>query len=177
VSASKPVGSPAWAILNYSIDKHLDAICRIFNHAIAHTTVLYEYDPRSAEQVAQWFEAKAAAGLPVIGIESETGELMGFGSYGSFRPQAAFRSTVEHSVYIDPRFQGRGLGRSLMQALISSARAQGYHLMVGAIDHDNHASIALHRSLGFSHAGTIEQAAFKFDRWLDLDFYRLLLSQ
>ncbi|WP_409525367.1 GNAT family N-acetyltransferase [Nitrincola sp. MINF-07-Sa-05] len=162
-------------IINCNPEHHLDAVCRIFNHAIEHTTALYEYDTRSIDQVAQWFEAKASAGLPVIGIESEAGELMGFGSYGSFRPQAAFRSTVEHSVYIDPRFQGKGLGRRLLMELIDRARSQGYHLMVAAIDHENHASIALHRSLGFTHAGTIEQAAYKFERWLDLDFYRLPL--
>jgi phosphinothricin acetyltransferase len=68
------------------------------------------------------------------------------------------------------------LGRVLMRALIEAAREREVHVMVGGIDVANTGSIALHESLGFAHAGTIRQAAFKFGRWLDLGFYQLILE-
>jgi L-amino acid N-acyltransferase len=72
--------------------------------------------------------------------------------------------------------RGRGIGMALMQELIGLARQQQYHVLVGGIDLSNGASARLHERLGFTHAGTIRQAAFKFGRWLDLGFYQLILE-
>ncbi|WP_110670512.1 GNAT family N-acetyltransferase [Salinicola halophilus] len=157
--------------------RHGEAILAIFNDAIVNTTALYEYRPRTAAYVEGWFQAKRDGSLPVIGlVDDDSGRLMGFASFGAFRPQAAFRSSVEHSVYVDRDFRQRGVARRLMAALIERAEAQGYHLMIGGIDAENAASIALHERLGFTHSGTIREAAFKFDRWLDLAFYQLRLA-
>lgn len=155
---------------------HLAAIRAIFNHEILHTTALYEYEPRSEEVVAAWFAAKQAVDLPVLGVVAATGELAGFTTYGPFRPFAAYRHTAEHSVYVDRRFRGRGIGRTLLGAIVAEARHRGLHLLVGGIDAENRASIALHRACGFTHAGTIREAGFKFGRWLDLEFWRLCLD-
>ncbi|MHB8766428.1 MAG: GNAT family N-acetyltransferase, partial [Deferrisomatales bacterium] len=102
--------------------------------------------------------------------------LLGFATYGVFRAWPAYKYSVEHSVYVHPSHRGRGLGRVLLAALVARARAQGVHVLVGGIDADNRASRALHEALGFSHAGTIRQAGFKFGRWLDLAFYQLVLD-
>ena len=156
--------------------RHAEAILAIFNDAIINSTALYDYKPRTLEMMAGWFEAKSKAKYPVIGLENETGELMGFGSYGTFRAWPAYKYSVEHSVYVDARFRGRGVGKRLLQAVIGAAQAQGYHNLVGAIDATNAVSIRLHERLGFSHCGTIRQAGFKFGRWLDLVLYQLILS-
>jgi L-amino acid N-acyltransferase len=156
--------------------RHSEAILAIFNEAIANSTALYDYKPRTSEMMRSWFEAKAKGNYPVIGIEDESGELMGFTSYGTFRAFPAYKYTVEHSVYVDVRFRRRGIGRVLLEQIIESVRRQDYHVLVGGIDTTNHASIALHEKLGFSHCGTIRQAGFKFGRWLDLAFYQLTLS-
>ena len=155
---------------------HLAAIRAIYNHEIAHTTALYEYEPRSAETVAAWFAAKEAAGLPLLGIEADDGILAGFASFGPFRPFAAYLHTVEHSVYVAADRRGRGVGRALLGALVAEARSRGLHVMVGGIDSANAASIALHRRLGFTHAGTVREAGWKFGRWLDLEFWQLVLG-
>ncbi|WP_110685970.1 GNAT family N-acetyltransferase [Salinicola aestuarinus] len=156
---------------------HGESILAIFNDAIVNTTALYEYLPRTTAYVEGWFQAKRNADLPVIGlIDDASGRLMGFASYGAFRPQAAFRTSVEHSVYVDAEFRQRGVARRLMTALIERAEAQGYHLMIGGIDAENAASIALHERLGFEHSGTVRESAFKFDRWLDLAFYQRVLA-
>ena len=153
----------------------LEAIRAIYNDAIVHTTALYEYEPRSVEMMAAWHAAKVAAGLPVLGIEAEPGVLAGFATWGPFRPYPAYKYAVEHSVYVDRRFRRQGHGRSLMEALVAAAVRHELHMLVGAIDATNAASIALHERLGFKRCGTIREAGFKFGRWLDLEFHQLLL--
>lgn len=155
---------------------HLAAIRAIYNHEIAHTTALYEYEPRSAETIAAWFAAKESAGLPILGIEDRDGTLAGFATWGPFRPFPAYLHTVEHSVYVDHRRRRRGVGFTLLAALVAEARARGLHVMVGGIDAANAASISLHRRLGFVHCGTVREAGHKFGRWLDLDFWQLVLE-
>ena len=158
-----------------TFEKHAPAILAIFNDAIANSTALYEYQPRTMDTMRAWFETKAKGGFPVLGLEAEGGTLMGFASYGAFRAFAAYKYTVEHSVYVDARFRGRGVGRRLLGEIVDAAKARQVHMMIGGIDAENAASIALHKSLGFTHCASIKQAGFKFGRWLDLDFYQLLL--
>ena len=152
-----------------------EAIRAIFNDAILNSTALYDYHPRTPDMMDAWFAAKARGGYPVIGLETAAGELMGFASYGPFRAWPAYKYSIEHSVYVDARFRGQGVGRRLMHLVIEAAQAQGYHMMIGGIDAENAASIALHQSLGFSRCASIRHAGFKFGRWLDLDFYQLIL--
>ena len=120
-----------------------------------------------------WFAAKRKGKYPVIGAVSETGELLGFASYGVFRGWPAYKYTVEHSVYVAAQHRGKGIGKRLLLRVIEQAEAQDYHVLVGGIDSQNVVSIALHRALGFQHAGTIRQVGFKFGSWLDLDLYQL----
>jgi L-amino acid N-acyltransferase len=155
--------------------RHSAPILAIFNDAIANSTALYDYEPRAPESMAGWFDAKARGRYPVIGIENDAGELMGFASYGPFRAWPAYKYSIEHSIYVDARFRGEGLGRVLLKEIIAAAGKQDYHVMVGGIDAANAVSIKLHESLGFTHAGTVRHAGFKFGRWLDLAFYQLIL--
>ncbi len=157
-------------------EAHGDAILDILNEAIANSTALYDYKPRSAASMQGWFQAKEAGHYPVLGAVDAAGKLLGFSSYGIFRAWPAYKYSVEHSVYVHKDHRGKGVGRALLGNLIEYARSQQYHLLVGGIDVANAASIALHRAMGFSHAGTIRQAGFKFGRWLDLDFYQLVLD-
>jgi phosphinothricin acetyltransferase len=162
-------------VIQCEYQRHAEAILAIFNEAILHSTALYDYKPRTREMMTAWFEAKARGSFPVIGIENDAGELMGFASYGTFRAWPAYKYSVEHSIYVDARFRRRGIGRLLLEEVISAACGQEYHVLIGGIDATNQASIALHEQLGFTHCGTIRQAGFKFGRWLDLAFYQLTL--
>ena len=159
-----------------TFERHAAAILDILNDAIVHSTALYDYQPRQMQNMVSWFEAKRAGNFPVIGIEDAQGQLLAFGSYGTFRAFPAFKYTVEHSVYVHKDQRGQGLGPRIMQAVIEAAKAQQIHALVGAIDASNAASIALHEKLGFKHVGTLPEVGFKFGRWLDLAFYQLLLQ-
>jgi len=162
--------------INCTYEYHANEILEILNDAILNSTALYDYQARTIESMTTWFEQKQAGDFPVIGVVNEANQLMGFASYGTFRAWPAYKYSVEHSVYIHKDHRGKGLGRLLMQQLISAAKNQNYHTLIGGIDITNTGSIILHQKLGFSHVGTIKEAAFKFNRWLDLGMYQLLLN-
>ena len=157
-------------------DSFSGQIRAIFNEAILNSTALYDYKPRTMDMMRGWFEAKTKGNYPVIGAVTPSGELMGFGSYGTFRAWPAYKYSVEHSIYVATQFRGQGIGKLLLQNLITQAQRQDYHVLIGAIDSQNAVSIGLHQRLGFECAGTIRQAGFKFGKWLDLVFYQLVLA-
>lgn len=163
-------------LITCTYEKHAQPILAILNEAIENSTAIYDYRPRAPESMVGWFKAKEAGSFPVLGLESEAGELLGFATYGTFRAWPAYKYTVEHSVYVHHRHRGRGLGARLLQELVARARAQGVHVLVGGIDAANQGSIALHTKLGFVPCGVIRQAGFKFGRWLDLAFFQLVLD-
>jgi L-amino acid N-acyltransferase len=163
-------------LIECAYEAHAAAILEIFNDAIANSTALYEYQPRSMDTMTHWFATKHAHQFPVIGAVDAAGALLGFASYGSFRAFPANKYSVEHSVYVHRNHRGQGLSIALMNAIIARAREAQMHTLIGGIDTANAVSIALHEKLGFNHAGTVRHAAFKFGRWLDLAFYQLILD-
>ena len=140
-------------IIDCSYERHAESILGILNEVIETSTAIYDYKPRPFSSMEGWFKSKEAGGFPVIGAESESGQLLGFASYGAFRGWPAYKYTVEHSVYVHRDYRGQGLGLKLMQELIAVARKQERHVLVGGVDSANKGSIALHRKLGFIHAG------------------------
>ncbi len=147
----------------------LPRILAITNQAIAETTALWTIAPATLETRGAWMAERRSAGLPVLVAEAG-GVVAGFGSFGPFRPFDGYLHTVEHSLYVDPAWQGRGLGRALLAALMARAQATGKHAMVGGIEAGNAASIRLHQRAGFAECGTLPEVGRKFDRWLDLTF-------
>ena len=152
------------------------AILAILNQAIEQSTAVYDYRARTPAMMDAWFDAKEQARYPVIGVVDQAGGLLGFGSYGAFRDRPAYKYTIEHSLYVEHAHRGQGIGKRLLAELIATATRNDYHTMIGGIDAQNAASIALHQRFGFVQCGNIRQAGFKFNRWLDLHFYQLLLT-
>jgi len=165
---------PEPKLINLTLEEHGQQIMEIFNEVIKTSTALYEYQPRSMDTMKSWFETKAAGNFPVIGLVAQE-TLLGFASYGTFRPQPAYQYTVEHSVYVHPDHRGHGYGKLLLEELIQSARADQMRSTIGVIDAQNLVSIRLHEQLGFKQVGMISEAGFKFDRWLDAAIYQLML--
>ena len=147
----------------------IPSILAIYNDMIIHTTAVYDEEPHSLAQRTQWFNDRQAQGFPVLVAELDQ-EILGFASYGTFRPWQGFKHTVEHAVYVSNQAQGKGIGRALMLSLIERAQQQGIHVMVAGIDASNEASIQLHEKLGFTTSGILHEVGRKFDRWLDLQF-------
>jgi L-amino acid N-acyltransferase YncA len=153
----------------------LSQILAIHNDVIATSNAIFSEQPDTLEGRSHWFEQRAGAGLPVLVAESG-GEVLGFASYGPFRPWQGYRETVEHSVHVRSDSRRRGLGRKLLEALVAHAREAGLHVMVAGIDGENTASIALHRLLGFEQVGLMPEVAVKHGERLDLVLMQLVLS-
>lgn len=154
--------------------RDLPAITEIFNEAVVGTTASYALDPVTVDDRRAWFERLTGADYPVLVLEDD-GEVIGYASYGQFRPLAGYAHTVEHSVYIRSGRRAAGGGRMLMLALLDYARGRGVHVMVGVVDGANEESLAFHRKLGFVESGRLPEVGRKFDRWLDVVFMTQVL--
>lgn len=152
----------------------LTGILAIMNHNILHSTAVYDYAPKPDAFILQWYAEKTEAGWPVI-VAKESNTVVGYGSYGPFRFKEGYKFTIEHSVYTAQGHHGKGIGKLIMQELIDLAKHGGYHCMIGGIDANNAGSIAFHKKFGFTEAGILKEAGFKFDKWLDLVFMQLIL--
>src|SRR5438105_4401596 len=121
-------------LIECTYDAHAVAILDILNDAIVNSTALYDYEPRTLANMRTWFDIKGRGRHPVLGALDDQGTLLGFASYGTFRPHAAYKYSIEHSVYVQREQRGRGIGRALLERLMLVATEQDYHVMVGAID-------------------------------------------
>lgn len=151
----------------------LPAILAIYNRVIATSAAVYTETPATLEERRTWFVARRAGGFPVL-VADQAG-VMGFASFGDFRPWPGYALTVEHSVYVSDEAQRRGIGTALVRHLIAEAQSRGKHVMIGGVDAANAASIAMHRKLGFAEAGTLREVARKFGNWLDLVLMQRML--
>lgn len=146
---------------------------RIYNREVLETTATLDAEPRSLEDQVRWL-ADRSGGRAVIVIEVD-GELAGFASLSAFKERAAYRPTVENSVYVDPDFQRQGLGRVLMAEIIDRARLHGFHSVIARIAEGNPGSIALHEGFGYATVGVEREVGRKFGRWLDVTEMQLML--
>jgi phosphinothricin acetyltransferase len=115
-------------------------------------------------------EKQEQMGNPVLVAEIDR-TVVGFASYGDFRDSRrwpGYRFTVEHTIHVAGERQGAGIGRALLDALMSRAISNGKHVMIGAIDAENTGSITFHQKMGFVEVARMPELGFKFDRWLDL---------
>ncbi|MCZ4092807.1 MULTISPECIES: GNAT family N-acetyltransferase [Sinorhizobium] len=158
-----------------AVDADIEAIRDIYNDAVANTTAIWNETVVDVANRAAWLKARKAAGFPVLVAQSETGEVIGYASFGEWRAFDGYRHTVEHSVYVRSDRRGGGIGRALMVALIERAEALGKHVMVAGIESSNLPSIRLHEQLGFKQTGHMKEVGTKFGRWLDLTFMQLVL--
>ena len=143
------------------------AITRIYAEAVVHGTASFELEPPSEDEITRRMRALLDGEFPYLVAELD-GAVVGYAYAGPYRTRPAYRFTVEDSIYVDPKAQGRGIGRTLLDRLIVESTSRGFRLMVAVIGDSAQApSIELHRAAGFEMVGTFENLGFKFDRWLD----------
>ena len=156
-------------------DGDLDAVLAIYNDQILHGTALWSDDPVPRSDREAWLEHHRSHGFAVLVAEVD-GEVAGYASYDQWRARSGYRHCVEDSVYLREQFQGQGIGRALLTAVIGHARAAGHHVMLADIESGNAASLALHRALGFEDLGRLPEIGTKFGSWLDLSILGLRLD-
>ena len=142
-------------------------ILAIYNYAALNTTAVWTDGAVDLDSRREWIRARQQAGYPIL-VAMKGRDVVGFASFGDFRPWPGYRHTVENSVYVDERHHRAGIGRCLVAALIERATAMNKHMMIAAIEAANTGSIGLHASLGFAEVGRMPEVGCKFGRWLDL---------
>lgn len=150
-------------------------ISAIYNHYVTSTVVTFEEAPVSAENMAERIGQITTAGFPWLVVD-QGDKVRGYSYATKWHERAAYRHSVETTVYLDPEFVGEGLGTMLYGALIQQLRQQGFHSAIGGIALPNDTSVALHEKLGFQKAAHYREVGFKFGRWIDVAYWDLILT-
>lgn len=180
-------------------EEDLAAVNRLYNAELATTTVTWRDDPMSMAECRAWFADRQARGHPVlvaerahhvgaapgaagsveVGRDPSDRTVVAFAAWKEFRGVglSGYRHTVEHTIHVDEDHRGVGVGGALLAALIDEARRRGdIHVMVGAVDAANTASLAFHGSMGFTEVARMPEVGRKFDRWLDLVLVQRIIT-
>jgi phosphinothricin acetyltransferase len=144
------------------------ALAEIYGDAVLHGYGTFEEEPPSAADMDGRRRAVQDKGLPYLVAEID-GRVLGFAYAGPFRPRAAYRYTLEDSVYVSPDAKGQGVGRAVLGAVIAACEALGVRQLMAVIgDTGNAGSVGLHRSLGFEQTGIGRSVGYKHGRWVDI---------
>lgn len=151
-----------------------EAIRTIYNHEVLHSFATFDLVPRTLAEQREWIEQRSGAFAAIVAVEGST--VVGFGSLSPYKERAAYRTSVEDSVYVAGGQQGRGIGKLIVTELLEVARASGFHAVFARISGPSDASRALHASCGFELVGIEREVGRKFNRWLDVAIMEALLS-
>jgi len=163
-------------IIRASTPGDAPALAAIYGHHVLNGFGTFEEVPPSAEEMASRRQAIVDRGLPHL-VADDGGQVLGFAYAGPFRPRAAYRYTVEDSVYVAPDAVGRGVGKAVLSEVLKACEAFGIRQVVAVIgDSGNAGSIGLHASLGFEHAGVGKSFGYKKGRWVDIVWMRKSLN-
>lgn len=155
----------------------LDRITEIYADAVTNGTASYELEPPTRAEMGSRFASLKDGGFPYIAAENN-GVLVGYAYAGPFRPRPAYRFIVEDSIYVAPEAKGQGIGRLLLERLITEAESSGFRQMIAVIGDGSpdSLSVKLHERLGFRHSGTLQGSGYKHGRWLDTVFMQFSLN-
>ena len=155
-------------IVRDATEADAEALAAIYGDAVRHGFGTFEEIPPSPAEMDARRRAIADRGLPYL-VAAASGAVLGFAYAGPFRPRAAYRYTLEDSVYVSPDARGRDVGRAVLTAVIAACEARGVRQLLAIIgDSGNEGSIGLHSALGFERTGVSHSVGFKHGRWVDI---------
>lgn len=148
-------------------------LAEIYNYYVKHTTVTFEEEPVSAEEMRSRVE-EVQQKYPLLVIEQQ-GTVVGYAYAGAWKSRCAYRYSVEVSVYLQHGSSGKGMGTALYTALISRLQHLGLHGIIGGVAQPNIACGALHKKFGFEQVAHFREVGFKFNQWIDVVYYEKIL--
>lgn len=160
-----------------------DAIRAIYNHEVEHTTATFDLVPRSRQDQRAWLAARSGAFSAIAAVAADDpehpgpGEVIGFAALSPYKERAAYRTSVEDSIYIRRDLHGRGVGRFLLNHLLDIALDSGFHAVFARIEAGGTASRRLHERCGFQLVGVERQVGRKFGKWLDVALMECVLHE
>ncbi|WP_166865313.1 GNAT family N-acetyltransferase [Salinibacterium sp. ZJ70] len=164
--APDPEPEFAFAIRD-ATEADLPYIREIYNYYVANSMVTFDEDPQTLRQLREKFRHNAKFPYPWIVAVSPSGQVLGYANVSPWKQKAAYRFTVENSIYLGPASTGKGLGSALMAELLERCKAVGIKEVIAVIaDGGAEASIALHERFGFTEVGRMGKVGYKFERWI-----------
>jgi L-amino acid N-acyltransferase YncA len=157
------------------VETDIGRITEIYNEVLTHSTAIYNDVPAAPEDRLAWWQGRTQQGYPVI-VAAEGDRVLGFATFGDFRPWPGYRFTVEGTVHIDAGARNKGVGTELLRAIIERARARGKHTMIAGVDSENAAALRFLERFGFERVAYLHEVGFKFERFLDLVFLQYWLT-
>lgn len=145
------------------------AINDIYNFYVRTSPATFDLVEMSSEWREEWFDARIAASLPVL-VAERGGEVAGWCALSAWSPKAAYRTTVDESIYIADAYRGHGVGRALLTAILDEARARGMHVVMAGVVACQEPSLALHRALGFEQSALNRHMGYKLGDWHDVAY-------
>jgi len=144
----------------------LDAITEIYNEAIIKTAATFDTEPKTYEDQKRWFDDHGSKNP--IQVAERNGVIVGWASLSKWSDRCAYSDTAEISLYVREEYQGKGIGRRLIEAIIKEGKKTGLHTIIARITEGNESSLHLHRSVGFTDIGTMKEVGKKFGKRLDV---------
>jgi L-amino acid N-acyltransferase YncA len=151
-----------------------EQIALIYNYYVRKSIATFEEVDVSPQEMASRIEETISASLPWLVAEQE-GAIVGYAYANKWKVRSAYRFGAESTIYLDEGNTGKGVGTRLYQELISTVRARQLHTLIGGIAQPNQASVALHERLGFQKVAHFKQVGFKFEQWVDVAYWQLVL--
>ena len=161
-------------ILRLATSVDAEQIREIYNHEVMHTAATFDLVPRSLPEQQEWLATRSGAFATIVAVNND-GDVVGFGALSPYKERAAYRTSVENSVYVRRDLQGQGIGRLLVDELLCTAELSGFHAVFARINATSEASIALHRRCGYELVGIEREVGRKFSRWHDVALMQRLL--
>jgi phosphinothricin acetyltransferase len=152
-----------------------EAIRDMYNLEVETSTATFDLVPRTLRAQREWLAARSGAFSAIVATEG--GEVLGFASLSPYKERAAYRTTVEDSVYVRRDRQGLGVGRALLERMLDVATESGFHAVMARIEASGEASRGLHAACGFALVGIEREVGRKFNRWLDVAVMQCVLHQ
>lgn len=149
-------------------------LATLYNPYIENSIVTFELEPIDQAEMQSRIEKVELDGLVWLVAEVEN-RIAGYAYAGKWRPRPAYRFAAESSIYLDPEFQGKGIGTLLYTDLVNELRPKGIKTLIGGVALPNEASVRLHESLGFKKVAHFEKVGFKLDQWVDVGYWQLPL--
>jgi len=161
--------------IRHAEERDAEAIRSIYNYEVEHETATFDLVPRSLDDQLEW--QRARTGAFCVYVAELDGEVVGFGALSPYKERAAYRTSVEDSVYIRRDLGRQGIGRAMLSHLLEAAENGGFHAVMARITTLSEGSIALHETLGFQLVGIERQIGRKFNKWLDVALMQCLLTE
>jgi len=155
-----------------------EQIRAIYNHEVMHTVATFDLVPRSLPEQREWLAARSGAFAAIVAVDTDAepgADIVGFGALSPYKDRAAYRTSVENSVYVRRDRHAQGVGTGLLNELLRIAADSGFHAVFARINASGDASIALHRRCGFELVGIEREVGRKFNRWHDVALMECLL--